>query len=111
MSTQIKVHDLPKTFTGRAEVKQFEFSQVKSTKYGFIYKVNETHFEVFKYKLTPICIDFAKRIYLEDEFKIHYPKKNAFGVWAWTAGSIERAEEILAEITKKAKNDAAKITN
>jgi hypothetical protein len=101
METDIQITPLPSNFTGRAEVKGFEFTKITSTKNGFIYKVESgpiPHYEVFKYKLTPICLDFVKRIYAENQFKEHYPKKNAFGVWAWTVLSYGRALEILKNL-------------
>ena len=98
MADKIQIEKLPDTFDGRAEVKGFTFTKIVSTEKGFIFKVNTgeaDHYEVFKYKLTPVCLDFEKRIYADDQFKEHYPKRNAFGVWAWTTLDYVRAQAIL----------------
>lgn len=75
-------------FEGTGEVKGFIFEQMHSSKMAYLYKVRsydgQVHFEVFKRKNTPICIDFEKRIYSDTEFKEIYPKSKDFGVWAWT---------------------------
>jgi hypothetical protein len=46
---------------------------------------------VFEVKTTPICLDFANRVYSEDEVKVVYPKAKDFGVWAWSFNSLESA--------------------
>ena len=60
------LEELPKTFIGTGEVKGFSFTQIKQNEFAYIYQVNvegKLHFEVFKKKSTPICIDFMNRIY------------------------------------------------
>lgn len=97
----INIEKIPDTFTGRAEVKGFKFTKLEETPTGFLFKVESSeqpHYEVFKYKLTPICLDFEKRIYSETEFKEHYPKRNSFGIWAWTTLSYEKALLILKKL-------------
>lgn len=97
-NTNIKIDKLPETFMGRAEVKGFTFTKLEAIAAGFIFRVDTGtghHYEVFKYKLTPICLDFVTRDYSDDHFKEHYPKKSAFGVWAWTCMSLELAEKKL----------------
>ena len=73
-------------FTGKGEVKGFEFTQLKKTDYGYIYAVDKgesVHFEVFKHKENT-------------QFNnVSYPKTRAFGVWAWTVGDFDKACEIL----------------
>lgn len=81
--------------------KDFTYKKVKSTSQGSIFSAHNSDdgrlygYEVFKRKLTPICIDFEKRVFSETDFKVRYPKTNDFGVWAWAPKTIERAEEIL----------------
>lgn len=95
---------LEKEFIGTGEVKGFKFCQIKKREHGFIYEINQGvekyHFEVFKQKLYPLCINFEKNIYSEVDFKVVYPKSNNFGVWAWTTNSLEKAEEILKSFIK-----------
>lgn len=102
--TDITIDKLPDTFIGKAEVKGFTFTKLEALPTGFIFRVDTGtghHYEVFKYKLTPICLDFATRDYSTDHFKEHYPKKNAFGVWAWTTMELSGAEKILSTLKEK----------
>ena len=78
--------ELKEYFSGRGEVKNYVFNQIKATKWGFIYEVkgdNTKHYEVFKRKENKLydCVS--------------YPTSKGFGLWAWTCGSLERAETIL----------------
>jgi len=87
--------ELEKQFTGKGEVKPFEFLQNRVHTTAYLYEVFEngviSHYEVFKRKITPVCIDFENRIYSETEFKEVYPKSKDFGVWAWTCRTYEKA--------------------
>ena len=97
---------LPKKFKGRGETKGFRFLQLKETAAGYLYQVTSgdyVYYEVFKKVELPVCLDFAKHIYSETDFKENYPKKNAFGVSAWTTPSLKRANKILK--TFKVKED------
>ena len=82
------INELKKEFIGIGEVKGFKFIQITNGEHAFLYKVfiSDTiyHYEVFKRKNTPLCIDFENKVFSETEFKEIYPKSNAFGVWAWT---------------------------
>ena len=95
----MSLEKLKKEFEGRGETRDFKFKQITESPFGYIYEVKSStsspHYEVFKKKTFPVCLDFKKRIYSETDTKENYPKKNAFGVTAWTAMSLERAEEIL----------------
>lgn len=84
-------------FEGSGEVGGMLFKQIIQSDNGYIYEVNgeSTHYEVFKRKNTPICIDFDKRIYSETNFKEVYPKSKDFGVWAYTCANLEQAENKL----------------
>lgn len=90
---------LEKNFFGTGEVKEFEFNQIRSTVSAYLYEVKQNdgniHFEVFKRKNAPMCIDFENRIYSETDFKEIYPKSNDFGVWAWTFKSYFKSLELL----------------
>ena len=91
----MEIKELPDNFIGVGEVSGLNFNKIASVDNGFLYEVGVddmiTHFEVFERKLTPICIDFEKRIYSETEFKVKYPKASDFGVWAWAYNSPELA--------------------
>lgn len=93
------IHALPKNFDGRAEVKGFTFKQIEEIPdVGYLYEVNtgdSIHYEVFKYNLTKIFADFITKELAENEYKVRYPNRNAFGVWAWTFKEKEKAEEVL----------------
>ncbi|NQU88382.1 MAG: hypothetical protein HQ541_21765 [Mariniphaga sp.] len=70
------IKQLPDKFTGKGEVKGYEFSLLSKTKWGFCYEVrlNDiiTHYEVFRLKIN-------KRFSC-----ISYPTSKAFRIWAWT---------------------------
>ena len=92
------VIELEKEFVGIGEVRGFNFKQLKQTEYAYLYEVideGKTHYEVFKRKHSPVCIDFQKRVYSETDFKESYPKANSFGSWAYTTPSLEKATELL----------------
>ena len=79
-------------FTGKGEVKGFNFQQVYKNEKGYVYKVHSQeseYFEAFLRKSTALCINFEKREYSQTEFKEIYPKSKDFGVWAWTTGSLQ----------------------
>lgn len=81
--------ELKEYFVGRGQVKGYIFNQIKRTKYAFLYEVSENnlvHYEVFKRRENTIydCIS--------------YPSDKAFGVWAWTCDTLERAEDKFNEI-------------
>ena len=75
-------------------------------KAALLYKIYDngyTYYEVFKRKLTPICIDFEKRIYSDTETKTRYPNNEDFGKWAWCYESFDLARnkyKYLTEIYK-----------
>ena len=86
---------LPDNFTGGGEVSGFLFEKLAQTDTAYLFKVTDdrhVHFEVFKRRSSPVCIDFANKIFSEVDFKETYPKSNSFGVWAWTM-----RDEILAK--------------
>ena len=98
MTTTIK---LPLTFVGTGEVRGFMFTQKHELNNGYVYEVmhdGHSHYEAFKKKSSPICVDFEKRVYSTNEFKEVYPKANDFGIWAWTLPSLEKAIEKLSKI-------------
>lgn len=90
----MKIEKLPAMFDGKGEVSGFSFTKVYENEVGYVYEVKDgyhIHYESFKKKITPICIDFQKRIYSETEFKEVYPKSRDFGTWAWTKKEINSA--------------------
>ncbi len=95
----VLIRKLEDSFTGIGEVKGFEFTKVAETDIGYVYCVRTSdktkHYEVFKKRKTPICIDFENKIYSETEFKEVYPKSKQFGVSAWSVKSYETALERL----------------
>jgi hypothetical protein len=96
----MKIEKLPNSFEGKGEVKGYSFEKVFENEIGYVYQVkegNHIHYESFKKKIVPICIDFEKRIYSETDFKEVYPKKNDFGTWAWTKMEINSAISKLTQ--------------
>ena len=81
--------ELREQFDGRGEVKGYTFSQISKTDWGFIYEVEHgghRHYEVFKKRLNH---RFGT---------VSYPSSKAFGIWAWTCQSMDKAEQKLEEI-------------
>ena len=95
----MNIQKLENTFTGKGEVKDFNFVQLDFLKDIYIYKVGN-HFEVFKAKIVPICIDFENRIYSETDFKHVYPKSKDFGVTAWTYKELKSAKKMFNYLKK-----------
>jgi hypothetical protein len=84
------MRELEKQFIGKGQVKGFKFTQIKKTKYGYIYKVraqNSEWYEVFKRKEnTRYSV-------------ISYPRNKSFGVWAWSTKDMSRAIDILNDFS------------
>jgi hypothetical protein len=99
----MKTQKLPKGFIGIAEVKGSKFERVKETQYAYMYMVDDSHYEVFEKKTTPICLDFEHRIYSDVEVKEVYPKAKDFGIWAWTKNDYESACNLLDSLKKEDK--------
>lgn len=95
---------LKKEFIGGGEVSGFKFTQIHASVSAYLYKIDidedNVHFEVFKRKLTPLCIDFEKKVFSDTDFKEIYPKAKHFGDWAWTFKKLEDAERKFNEISK-----------
>jgi hypothetical protein len=93
-STQIT--PLRTEFNGRGEVKGFAFTQIQSCDKAYLYQVtdknNNSHFEVFKYKVN--------RSPMLDVPQVSYPSSRAFGLWAWHHGGIESAYKKYRELCK-----------
>lgn len=102
-----KENRLPYQFDGKGEVKGFKFERINFSEHAFMYKRVDndmnTHYEVFKRKLAPICIDFENRIYSDIYFKEVYPKSKDFGVWAWCFTDIDKARDKFKELSNKDK--------
>lgn len=80
--------ELEENFIGRGEVKGFIFTQIKKSKYAYVYKVSNgaiIHYEVF----------FRKE---NNQFNcVSYPSSKAFGSWAWSATEntyLDKFEEL-----------------
>lgn len=93
--------ELEKEFIGTGEVKDFVFRQVHKTPIHYIYEVNfgETiHYEVIERRNSPVCIDFNKKMFSEEDRKEIYPRSNTFGKNAWTAKSFDDAIEKISKL-------------
>lgn len=103
------IKELETEFEGTGSAKGFKFIILESSEYGFLYEVfiegELSHYEVFEKKLTPICIDFEKRIYSETDSKVKYPNDNDFGVWAWCCTSLDKARDKFNEIIENGDKD------
>ena len=69
----MNIIELEKSFIGSNEVKDMSFEQILSSDKGYLYEVKDgtqKRYEVFKRKISNICVDFEKRLYSETEMKI-----------------------------------------
>ena len=74
---------LEKEFTGRGEVRGFEFKQVQKSNTAYIYEVNSgcnIYYEVFS------------RVVNTKRQKEVYPLAKHFSIWAWTVMNYEDAK-------------------
>ena len=84
-----QIRPLKKQFNGTGEVEGYKFTQIKAAKYAFLYEVdsgNGKHYEVFKKRVN--------RRYAT----ITYPSAKAFGIYAWTCMSLDKAIEKFNDI-------------
>lgn len=101
------LQQLPEKFEGGGEVKGFLFSREYEADNSYIYSVttsSKKHFEVFEKVLAPLCTNFDKREYSENEFKEVYPKAKKFGITAWTFRDYDEAFEKMLEIEENVLN-------
>jgi len=80
------MRELKEYFSGRGQVSGYVFNQIRATEWGFVYEVKGSgtiHYEVFK--------RFENTLYN----CISYPTDKAFGKWAWTCTTLERALQKL----------------
>ena len=85
---------LEKQFSGKGEVKGYEFTQMKESEAAYLYvksnsDTNTTYYEVVRKIVVP-KIDWETK-QPTGEFKETYPKSNTFGVDAWDFVSIDAA--------------------
>lgn len=101
------IKKLPKQFSGVGEVKGFEFTQIEDTPLYSIYSVTHegvVHYEIFKKRIAPVCLDFKNRIYSDTDSKEIYPKSASFGIWAWSIQNLTNAEPYIKEIITPKEN-------
>ncbi len=78
-------------FHGRGEVKGYLFTQIRQTDKAYIYEAtsgDSKHYEVF--------LKVINRRYA----CVSYPTSKAFGTWAWTYMSLEKAEKKYNELNQ-----------
>lgn len=85
------IKELDKDFVGVGQVRGFKFTQMNSSMYGFLYKVDSgdtIYYEVFK-----------RRVNTQYN-NISYPSNKAFGIWAWTTPDLSKAIDRLNSFEK-----------
>ena len=98
------IHKIEETFWCKGEVSGYHFIKLKETEHAYLYQKNEygtnnSSYEVFIKKATPVCLDFDNRVYSDTEFKHTYPKSNSFGVWAWDYLNFDKALVKIENLT------------
>lgn len=103
--SNITVQKLEKSFIGTGEVKGMQFDLELEHPDFYVYKVtddNKIHYELFECKTTPICVDFANRVYSVTDYKEIYPKSTDFGNWAWTYPNITDCYDKIMDLLEAA---------
>lgn len=100
---QKRIIEIEKEFIGTGEVKNMRFLRLYDSKQAYLYRVGVSnyHYEVFERKNAPVCVDYQNRIYSETDFMEIYPKKEHFGIWAWTCTDLSKAIEKFNRISGK----------
>ncbi len=95
--------ELPLEFLGRGEVKGYNFKQIRSSQFAYIYEVLATNgckwYEVF-----------TKRVNTRYGV-ISYPGSKQFGINAWTCKTFERAEERYNQLNRTVNTSGANNTD
>ena len=95
MKDVANIIELPLEFQGRGEVKGYDFKQIRSSEFAYIYEVLATNgckwYEVF-----------TKRVNTRYGV-ISYPGSKQFGINAWTCKTFERAEERYNQLNSRVK--------
>lgn len=84
--------ELKEYFSGRGQVKGYVFNQIKRSKHAYLYEVKGNglpHYEIFKRKENTMYE------------VVSYPTNKAFGIWAWTTTSLDRANKIFNQLNSK----------
>lgn len=84
--------NLPLTFIGRGEVRGFQFTQIKCSNSAYLYEVRgngREYYEIFERRIN------------SQYGNVSYPSAKAFGVWAWTTSSFEKAQEYFEQINQR----------
>jgi len=84
--------ELQEEFIGRGQVKGFKFTQIEQNCHAYLYEVSDninTWYEVFYKKENNLynCVS--------------YPSNKAFGAWAWTYHTIEKAKDKFDDISNE----------
>ena len=84
------IRELRTDFTGLGQVRGFKFTQMSKTDSAFLYEVNTGDM---------IFYEIFKRRYNTWFNCISYPTNKAFGISAFTTPNLERAYEILNDLS------------
>jgi hypothetical protein len=84
--------ELEKNIIGKGEVKGYLFTQVQMSDKAYLYKVDtgaSIQYEVFK------------KIYRTNSIRHCFPISKAFGIWAYTFPTLEKALEKFNKLSQK----------
>ena len=84
------IKQLKTGFIGVGQVRGFQFALISKTNWAFLYEVDTgdtIYYEVFRKRIN-------RRFACES-----HPTDKAFGIWAWTTPNMERALEILNNLS------------
>lgn len=95
------MEELAKEFVGRGSMKGFMFRQLRANGLAYLYEVRSgvnVWYEVFR-RRTAVAKDVVMGgTLVHFGERVLYPSDNAFGIWAWSCGTLSRAERFFARI-------------
>ena len=89
------VIQLKKEFKRNSGGSKFLHVQVYHKDGWYIYKVNESFYEVFKENIVKKADYVDGKICTSNMLKVKYPEDEDFGFWAWCVNDYDRAIKIV----------------
>lgn len=82
--------ELPDNFTGRGEVRMFEFKQIEKSDTAYVYEVKPPD--------CPVHFEVIKRMINTRFNRVSYPGAKSFGLTGWSYRTFEEAQQKFNEL-------------
>lgn len=89
--------ELEKEIKGRGEVKSYNFTQLCANGYAYVYEVTNDECDTIHYEV------FERKENTQFDC-VSYPRAKAFGVWAFSKSTIDRAMIEYDRLSQVVKN-------